>query len=385
LSFSVQPSSTADGSIVTPAIQVRLLDASGQLVVGATDNVAITISSNPGGGTLSGTTSRAAVGGVATFANLSIDKRGERYGLAATAKGYVSASSVVFNVFCPCWSLRAPMPIARYGFGVGVVNGILYALGGYGGGGWTTTVEAYSPMSNTWTTKAPMPTARASLGVGVVNGILYAVGGSNSSGYLATVEAFDPVANTWTTKAPMPTARAGLDVGVVSGILYAVGGFNSSGYLATAEAYDPVANTWTTKAPMPTPRSLLAVGVVNGILYAVGGSNSIGPLATVEAYDPVANTWTTKAPTPTPRSLLAVGVVSGILYGVGGHTIGLLGTVGVATVESYDPVANAWTTKGPMPTAGSGGVGVVDGILYSVQTGGNSLGTLEAYDPFQEP
>ena len=287
----MQPSSTADGSIVTPAIQVRLLDASGQLVVGATDNVAITISSNPGGGTLSGTTSRAAVGGVATFANLSIDKRGERYGLAATAKGYVSASSVVFNVFCPCWSLRAPMPIARYGFGVGVVNGILYALGGYGGGGWTTTVEAYSPMSNTWTTKAPMPTARASLGVGVVNGILYAVGGSNSSGYLATVEAFDPVANTWTTKAP----------------------------------------------------------------------------------------------TPTPRSLLAVGVVSGILYGVGGHTIGLLGTVGVATVESYDPVANAWTTKGPMPTAGSGGVGVVDGILYSVQTGGNSLGTLEAYDPFQEP
>jgi hypothetical protein len=34
----------------------------------------------------------------------------------------------------------------------------------------------------TWTTKAPMPTARANLGAGVVNNILYALGGFDNGG-----------------------------------------------------------------------------------------------------------------------------------------------------------------------------------------------------------
>jgi hypothetical protein len=37
-----------------------------------------------------------------------------------------------------------------------------------------------------------MPTPRAALAVGVVNGILYAVGGANGSDRLATVEVFIP-------------------------------------------------------------------------------------------------------------------------------------------------------------------------------------------------
>jgi hypothetical protein len=80
-----------------------------------------------------------------------------------------------------------------------------------------------------------MPTARTNFGVGVVNGALYAVGGVNTSSVLATVEAYDPISNTWTPKAPMPTARTYLGVGVVNGVLYAVGG----GILATVEAYIP--------------------------------------------------------------------------------------------------------------------------------------------------
>ncbi len=54
-----------------------------------------------------------------------------------------------------------------------------------------------------------MPTERARLGIGVVNGILYAVGGS-SGGAVNTVEAYDPATDRWTTKSPMPTPRLGL-------------------------------------------------------------------------------------------------------------------------------------------------------------------------------
>jgi len=155
-------------------------------------------------------------------------------------------------------------------------------VGGYSGIFASTsvesnTVEAYDPVTNTWTTLAALPGGRGRLGVGVIEGILYAVGGSHvlpasDHFYLDSVEAFDPSANTWTTRKPMLTARDGLAVGVVNGILYAVGGYNNQyRYIPTVEAYDPSTNTWSTRAPLPTSRAELAAGVVNGPLYAVGG------------------------------------------------------------------------------------------------------------------
>jgi hypothetical protein len=187
------------------------------------------------------------------------------------------------------------MSRARYGLAAGVVNGVLYAVGGPGSTG--QLVEAYDPSTNTWTTKAPMPTARHGLAAGVVNGVLYAVGGANFSSGIAvqTVEAYDPSTNTWTTKAPMSTARYGLAAGVVNGVLYAVGGTSDCApsitcigiTVQTVEAYDPSTNTWTPKAPMPTDRYALAAGVVNGVLYAVGGNSSISAnLGTNEAFTP---------------------------------------------------------------------------------------------------
>jgi Kelch motif len=51
--------------------------------------------------------------------------------------------------------------------------------------------------TNVWTTKAPMPTARSMLAAGVVNGLLYAVGGSASSAGTAldAVQSYSPGSN----------------------------------------------------------------------------------------------------------------------------------------------------------------------------------------------
>jgi len=283
------------------------------------------------------------------------------------------------------WETRAPMPTGREVVAVGVVNGVLYAIGG-NGNPQLQTVEAYDPGTNTWTTKAPMPTPRMGLGVGLVNGVLYAVGGRGSSlESLQTVEAYDPLTNTWATKAPMPTPRQYLSVGVVNGVLYAVGGAVdvNGGALQTVEAYDPATNTWATKAPMPTARWLLAVGVVNDVLLAIGGAIP-GDIQTVEAYDPLTNTWTTKAPMPTPRHGLGVGVVNDVLFAIGGYNGGFL-----QTVEAYDPLTNTWTTKAPMPTPRLYlSVGVVNGVLYAVggqNDSGGSLATNEAFTPPNVP
>src|SRR3989442_1439902 len=174
----------------------------------------------------------------------------------------------------------------------------------------------------TWTAKMPIPTARAGLAVGVVDGILHAMGGDTGADpYLSLVEAYNPTTNTWKSKAPMPTARSVLAVGVVNGILYAVGGISkhvAGRILDTVEAYNPATDTWMTKAPMPTPRFGLAVGVVDGILYAVGGEPAVGSGEIGEAQIPLADAWPIKAGFPWGRFFIAPGAPSGILYVTGG-------------------------------------------------------------------
>ena len=76
-----------------------------------------------------------------------------------------------------------------------MINGTLYAVGGETSGNTISArVDAYDPGADVWVTKASMPTARAFLGVGVVNGLLYAVGGAGAPGFtpLGTVEAYNP-------------------------------------------------------------------------------------------------------------------------------------------------------------------------------------------------
>src|SRR5207248_1339838 len=98
LVFTVQPRSAVAWARVTPAIQVTARDANGNTATGFTGNVTLAIGTNAGGGTLAGTATHAAVGGVATFAGLSIDKVGTGYTLTASATGPATGTSTAFNI-----------------------------------------------------------------------------------------------------------------------------------------------------------------------------------------------------------------------------------------------------------------------------------------------
>ena len=98
LAFSQQPTNTAAGQSITPAITVQVEDANGNVVTSSTASIAMAIGTNPGSGTLSGTTPVSAVNGVATFSNLSINKTGAGYTLAASSNGLTGATSNTFNI-----------------------------------------------------------------------------------------------------------------------------------------------------------------------------------------------------------------------------------------------------------------------------------------------
>jgi hypothetical protein len=230
--------------------------------------------------------------GVAAIGNVVYMVGGADYCCDET--GAVEAYDTASNT----WTHKTWMSTHRGWLGVAVNQNIIYAVGGtqldiltynFPTNILSNVVEAYDPATNAWTMKAPMPTARTQVAVGVVNNILYAVGGHGTSSVLDTVEAYDPSTNTWTAKAPMPTARAGMAAGVLNDKLYVVGGYQDGSVAArldTVEAFDPATNTWATKPAMPTRRQGLAVAVVDNVLYAIGGENSGVPLATVEAYKP---------------------------------------------------------------------------------------------------
>ncbi|MFL6468800.1 MAG: hypothetical protein ACJ72Z_12650, partial [Pyrinomonadaceae bacterium] len=102
LSFGTQPGSARKDASIMPPVRVRVEDSAGNLITSSNRDVSLAIGSNPGGGTLSGTTTVAAVGGIATFNNLSIDKAGNGYTLVASSESpspaLIVATSNPFNI-----------------------------------------------------------------------------------------------------------------------------------------------------------------------------------------------------------------------------------------------------------------------------------------------
>ena len=181
--------------------------------------------------------------------------------------------------------------------------------------------------------------------------------------------------DSWTTKEPMLTARAGLGVAVLNGKIYAIGGLNNDTQLGVTEEYNPITDTWTTKSPMPTPRSGFAIVVYQNRIYCIGGTtgdsdNFVSGFTGVnEVYDPAADKWDTKVPMPTPRADLCANVVNGKIYCIGGKKYWGVDPFyqELNTTEVYDPARNIWTTKSPMPIPVLGAASaVLDGKIYVI-------------------
>jgi N-acetylneuraminic acid mutarotase len=162
----------------------------------------------------------------------------------------------VFDTDTNTWTKLAPMPTPRNHHSIGYVDGKLYAIGGRVGscysGGWSSNVwmnEAYDIATNTWATRAPMPTARSGTGIAVLDGKIYVLGGEgwidDFGGVFRTNEVYDPKTNSWSRATRMITPRHGFAVAQVGKAIYAVSGVNNAGGAGTlsvvnvSEIYEP--------------------------------------------------------------------------------------------------------------------------------------------------
>lgn len=69
------------------------------------------------------------------------------------------------------------------------------------------SVECYHPSTDTWTPVAEMCVRRSGAGVGVLDGVMYAVGGHDGPEVRNSVEAYRPSAGVWTSIADMHMCR----------------------------------------------------------------------------------------------------------------------------------------------------------------------------------
>jgi len=99
VAFTVQPTSATAGVAIAPSIAVTVQNAGGTAVPVAGIAVAVSIGTNAGSGTLSGTLNASTnSGGIASFAGLSIDKAATGYTLASSSAGLSSATSSAFTI-----------------------------------------------------------------------------------------------------------------------------------------------------------------------------------------------------------------------------------------------------------------------------------------------
>ncbi|XP_061691389.1 kelch-like protein 4 isoform X1 [Syngnathoides biaculeatus] len=119
------------------------------------------------------------------------------------------------------WSMCAPMAKRRGGVGVATYNNFLYAVGGHDAPAsnhcsrLSDCVERYDPKTDAWTTVSSLGVPRDAVGVCLLGDRLYAVGGYDGQSYLTTVESYDAQNNDWTEEVPLNIGRAGACVVVV--------------------------------------------------------------------------------------------------------------------------------------------------------------------------
>lgn len=288
------------------------------------------------------------------------------------------------------WRTAAPSPVTRYEGQGAVVDGRLFALGGYTTccrPAATTASHVYDPVADTWDAIADMPEPITHAGTAVVGDEIVLAGGfvGDSPG-AATDEVwrYDTVGDAWERGVDLPAPRGGGALVAHGTDLHFLGGGGPGGGELIAEDHADHwvladgADEWVARAPVPNPRNHMAGVELGGLIYAVGGQHlddeGAGNQDTVEVYDPATGAWTAGPPLPQPTGHISAStfVRDGRIVVAGGKSQGFRL---VPEVWELDPAAGEWTALPPLPRGMqsplAGGVG--DAIVVTTGGGGGII------------
>ncbi|UYV78801.1 KLHL10 [Cordylochernes scorpioides] len=201
---------------------------------------------------------------------------------------------------------------ARCYVSVAVLDGFIYAMGGFDGVHRQNTAERYNFLANQWTYVVPMNMQRSDASAATLEDCIYITGGFNGSECLSSAECYNPRVNQWTMIAPMISRRSGVSCISYHGSIFVLGGFNGMSRLCSGEKYNPRTNTWTSIPDMMSRRSNFAMEVVDDMVFAIGGYDGETIICQVECYDEKTDQWFEATDMNIFRSALAACVVPGL-------------------------------------------------------------------------
>ncbi|XP_037094385.1 kelch-like protein diablo [Pollicipes pollicipes] len=223
--------------------------------------------------------------------------------------GIASKQLLRFDPQINKWEEMASMAYARSELGLAVLDGFLYAAGGWDGTSRLDSVERYNTDTNSWEELPGLKAGITSATVVAYEGYLYVAGGAvgEDGDGITSVQRFDPRTRTWSELAPMLIPRSGSAACVLDGKLYVIGGWHGATENTNkVECYDIHKNQWNPCSPMRARRYRPGAAVMGGHIYVLGGEEGWDMYhKSVERYTPAADRWDDSADMATPRSWLS--------------------------------------------------------------------------------
>lgn len=197
-----------------------------------------------------------------------------------------------------------------------------------------------------------------------------------------------PPGGTWAMGPPMTNpVSAPMGATGPNGI-YFFGGQDAGGAENFVQSYNPATGAWAaaSKSGFTARYAGVAVAPGDGKIYVIGGLTGSGTSATniVEAYDPVANAWSSKAAMPSAGGCLVGGAINGQIYVLSGCAST---SSYINRLDVYNPSSNSWNASplaAPASGHASGAAGVINAQFYvagGYDTTGAVTGTTESFDP----
>ena len=246
--------------------------------------------------------------------------------------------------------------------------------------GSPTPTPTATPICPVWGTEPPILTARVYASGAVANNNFYVISGLNGSTrqFVTQTDYFN--GSTWAVGAPIPVPHTFSKAAAVSSNIYVPGGWNTDPPYYRAlyfmQIYNATTNTWSNGANLPAARAGSAVAAFNGRVYIIGGMdyNTLAQNQVWE-YDPVANSYTTKTPMPAPALVVPGALLGNEIFVVGGSAPGV--------AYAYNPTTDTWRSiAAPSPTdCESGGAFAFGGELWLFGCRGQPGTDVKIYNP----
>lgn len=263
------------------------------------------------------------------------------------------------------WVTETPMPARRSHHCVAVLGGFIFIAGGSfsrdnGGDAASNLLYRYDPRCKQWIKVAAMNQRRVDFYLASIGDMLVAVGGRNENGALSSVETYSPKTDSWSYVAGLPRFTYGHAGTIYKDSVYISGGhdYQIGPYRKNLLSYDVRTDVWEERRPMCTARGWHSMCTLDERIYSIGGSDdSVESMErfdvlAVEAYSPHCDQWSRVAPLLQANSESGVAVWQDRIYILGGYSWER--TAFSRAVQVYDRQADRWSRATDLPKAIAG-------------------------------